>query len=510
MSPSRPKANTGLIILDLFLLMVAYFFMAWLKSGPQYLEGQYLIGFFVVVILWIINSFYLKKYHITKKEKPLYLFRTLIYPNLLTTAFVAFIIYAFGTTFFSRMMVFGTVGIATLLEMLFFGLFTYAIRSQIIDHANAFLEKPPTPLEKKRMAKAIVHSQFLETRRFLHEAIIDECGEKVADYIDKHSKLGDPGTLMLSTTTRFNVLKQQDDTFHTIINLKRVNDFQFINKFFESVNHKLLNNGLFIGFGETKNLRKRRILGKFPPVLNWIAYALVYIIKRVLPKFKPTQGIYFFLTRGQNKVLTRAEILGRLYSCGFEIVDDSFANGYFVFVAKRIKEPAFDMNPTYGPFVRLRRVGKDGKMINFYKLRTMHPYAEYLQDYIHKANDLQEGGKFKNDFRVSTLGKIFRALWIDELPMLYNWLKRDLKLVGVRPISEQYFNLYDKDLQELRIKSRPGLVPPFYADLPKTLEEIQDSERKYLEAYFEKPVRTDWKYFWKAFGNIVFRKARSA
>ena len=46
--------------------------------------------------------------------------------------------------------------------------------------------------------------------------------------------------------------------------------------------------------------------------------------------------------------------------------------------------------------------------------------------------------------------------------------------------------------------------------MPKTLEEIQDSERRYLNAYEKHPLRTDWWYFWKAVGNIVFRRARSS
>ena len=101
-------------------------------------------------------------------------------------------------------------------------------------------------------------------------------------------------------------------------------------------------------------------------------------------------------------------------------------------------------------------------------------------------------------------------LWIDELPMLINWLKGDLKMVGVRPLSEQYFKLYSPDLQKRRIQFKPGLVPPFYADMPKTLEEIMDSERRYLDAYEKSPFLTDCRYFWKAFVNIVFKNARSA
>ena len=84
-----------------------------------------------------------------------------------------------------------------------------------------------------------------------------------------------------------------------------------------------------------------------------------------------------------------------------------------------------------------------------------------------------------------------------------------MKLVGVRPLSNHFYNLYDEDLKQKRIKHLPGLIPPYYADLPKTLDEIQESERKYLEAYEKKPLCTDWKYFWKAMWNILIKKARS-
>ena len=149
-------------------------------------------------------------------------------------------------------------------------------------------------------------------------------------------------------------------------------------------------------------------------------------------------------------------------------------------------------------------------MIKVFKLRTMYPYAEYLQDYVHKKNNLENGGKFKNDFRIARSRAFLRRMWLDELPMLVNLFRGDLKLVGVRPISQHYFDLYSKELQEKRIKYRPGLVPPYYADMPETLEEIQESELRYLESYEKHPLRTQWRYFWKAFVNIVFKKARSA
>jgi lipopolysaccharide/colanic/teichoic acid biosynthesis glycosyltransferase len=102
-----------------------------------------------------------------------------------------------------------------------------------------------------------------------------------------------------------------------------------------------------------------------------------------------------------------------------------------------------------------------------------------------------------------------RKFWLDELPMLINLIKGDLKLFGVRPLSRQYFKLYTLELQKLRIKTKPGLIPPFYVDNPGTLEEIVSSELRYLRSYEKHPFRTDWKYFWKACFNILFRKYRS-
>jgi lipopolysaccharide/colanic/teichoic acid biosynthesis glycosyltransferase len=129
---------------------------------------------------------------------------------------------------------------------------------------------------------------------------------------------------------------------------------------------------------------------------------------------------------------------------------------------------------------------------------------------VYEQNKLQSGGKIKNDFRIAGSRAFLRKMWLDELPMLINLFRGDLKVVGVRPLSQHYYNLYSKELQEKRIKYRPGLVPPFYADMPKTLEEIQATEMRYLDAYEKYPVRTQWRYFWKAFYNIVFKKARSA
>jgi len=152
----------------------------------------------------------------------------------------------------------------------------------------------------------------------------------------------------------------------------------------------------------------------------------------------------------------------------------------------------------------------NGKIIKVYKIRTMNPYAEYLQSFVFKRNNLKENGKFQNDFRITSWGRFLRKYWIDEIPMIINLIKGDIKLVGVRPLSRHYYELYSNYLKELRLKFKPGLLPPFYADMPKSLEDIMESEKAYLEAYEKNPFKTDLKYFFKIVSNIILRKARSS
>ena len=339
--------------------------------------------------------------------------------------------------------------------------------------------------------------------------IDEESGVEVRKYIEKFSDLESSKTFLSSTSTRFNIVKLPFNKYSTIVNLKRVNCYRWVNKFFEAVNEKLPVGGLFINSVEVYTNRKARLLKKSPFPINRIHYLFDVVFTRLIPKLPGFKKVYFGITKGKNRVLSKAETFGRLYSCGFEIVDERFVDDKLFFVAKKVKKPVYDDNPTYGPLIRLKRHGKGGKLFNVYKLRTMHAYSEYLQEYIYERNDLQEGGKFKNDFRITTEGRFFRKTWLDEIPMFINVLKGDMKIVGIRPLSSHYFNLYSEELKKKRIKYKPGLVPPFYVDLPKTLDEIMASEMKYLDAYEKHPWRTDISYFFKAFYQIVFKRARS-
>jgi hypothetical protein len=333
---------------------------------------------------------------------------------------------------------------------------------------------------------------------------IKDIDPAITRYISKYLKDVD-NPIIFKTHLIFNIDILQNKV-QNIINIHRINDIRYINKFFETVNNKLIKGGIFIGCVETFEQRKKRIFKKFPAILAYPYYALDFIFKRAFPKICLTKKLYYSITHGRNRLLSLAETLGRLVSCGFKIMDYVEINNHTYFTVKKISEPLYDKTPSYGFLIKLKRVGKNGKIINVFKCRTMHPFSEFLQEYIFQSNYLKRGGKFDNDFRITAWGRIFRKYRLDEIPMLLNLIKGELKFFGVRPLSLQYYNMYEEEIRDRRIKYKPGLIPPFYADLPKTFREILDSERRYLDNFDLHPFKTDWKYFWKVMYNINIKQ----
>ena len=385
----------------------------------------------------------------------------------------------------------------------------------VFKHAYRYaLDADDKPIEApKRIPQAVLYpaQQIAESdKKALQEGILDFAEEKVLRYVEKNINLYSTNTFTLRSTDIYNIKKLPSYRFDAIVNFMPLNQIRGVNKLFTTVNDKLPDNGIWICCYEPQSVTKRNILKRFPPLIGWMYYIAFFCYKRVLPKLFMTSRLYFDITEGKNRVLSKAEVMGRLCYCGFEIIDERKKGDLNYVVARRKFRPEITARRLYGILVKLKRVGKNGRLFKVYKFRTMHPYSEFLQAYIYERYSLQEGGKFNHDIRVTTLGKFMRKYWMDELPMLINWLKGDMKLVGVRPISQHYFSLYSKELQEQRTRHKPGLLPPFYADMPKTLDEIQESEIRYLTMCEQRgTLVTDLVYFWKIVGTIVFKRARS-
>ncbi|MGD0711860.1 MAG: sugar transferase [Bacteroidales bacterium] len=501
--------STIVIIIDLFTLLLSFILIDLFKPLdlvsyiPDYFRPFGLL--LIIRILILLNN--QKKIQFAKDNELGWL---VIKVNFVSISVFAIIAYAFSA-FTSRIVIFGTVGLSFVVELIYVFILNIIYKIQVYDE-DYLQDNISRDITKKVPEEEDYHFADIfenDSTKVLHEIIAEETGESAYRFIRSKVNIASPETIIVSTITRFNILNQTAEHYKAIVNLKITNDIRYINKFFETVNDKLHNGGAFIGCSETNIQRRNRIYRQYPYGLKHLIFFADFIFQRVCPKLPGIKKIYFFITNGRRRPISKAEILGRLVSCGFEILSYKESDNLLFFHTRKIREPYYDDNPSYGPILKIKKIGKGGSLLNIYKIRTMHPYSEYLQEYVYKENDLQQGGKFKNDFRISPSGKILRKFWLDELPMLINYLKGDIKLFGVRPLSRHYFSLYPEDFQKIRINYKPGLVPPYYCDLPKSFPEIIESEKRYLQKFDKHPFITDFKYFFKAVFNILFKKVRS-
>ncbi|GAB5458896.1 MAG: hypothetical protein Hens3KO_19260 [Henriciella sp.] len=116
-----------------------------------------------------------------------------------------------------------------------------------------------------------------------------------------------------------------------------------------------------------------------------------------------------------------------------------------------------------GPaFYSQKRVGKDGRTFNFYKLRSMvvdsQAQLEALMARDPEARrEYTETHKLRNDPRITPIGKFIRKSSIDELPQLWNILIGDMSVVGPRPVEEFETYRYGDDYKHY-CSGAPGLT----------------------------------------------------
>ena len=97
------------------------------------------------------------------------------------------------------------------------------------------------------------------------------------------------------------------------------------------------------------------------------------------------------------------------------------------------------------PFFTQDRPGKNEKVFKIIKYKTMN-------------NNKDSNGKLLTDSeRLNSIGYFLRKYSLDELPQLINVLKRDMSLIGPRPLLVEYLPCYD-EIQKCRHNVRPGIT----------------------------------------------------
>lgn len=149
-------------------------------------------------------------------------------------------------------------------------------------------------------------------------------------------------------------------------------------------------------------------------------------------------------------------------------------------------------NKGAGALFYQKRPGKDGKIFKVIKFKTM-------------TDELDANGALLPDAeRLTKVGRFVRSTSIDELPQLINVLKGDMSLIGPRPLTPIYLQLFNKE-QARRMEVRPGITG---------WAQVNGRNHCKLSKKFEYDVwyvdhctlRTDVKILWLTVKNVLNRK----
>lgn len=147
-------------------------------------------------------------------------------------------------------------------------------------------------------------------------------------------------------------------------------------------------------------------------------------------------------------------------------------------------------------FFKQERPGKDCKIFNLYKFRTMTDEKD------------EEGRLLPDDIRLTKFGKLLRSTSLDELPELINIIKGDMSVVGPRPLLVSYLPLYNAH-QARRHEVRPGFTG--YAQVNGrnaiTWEEKFDKDVYYVDHI---SFLRDWRIIFQTVKTVIKREGISS
>ena len=154
----------------------------------------------------------------------------------------------------------------------------------------------------------------------------------------------------------------------------------------------------------------------------------------------------------------------------------------------------------HNPIYVSKRVGKNGKEFNFFKIRSMEPDAEKKKkDLIKEGLNETDGPAFKmkDDPRITKFGKFLRKTSLDELPQLMDVFLGKMSFIGPRPPLPEEVEKYT-EYQKHRLDVKGGLVCLW--QISKNRHQISFDEWVALDILYieNRSFGLDMKIFFKA------------
>lgn len=184
-----------------------------------------------------------------------------------------------------------------------------------------------------------------------------------------------------------------------------------------------------------------------------------------------------------------------------------------LFVAPKMKKAS------PGPlFFRQDRVGMNGRVFKFVKIRSMYLDAEERKKELMAQNRVADGMMFKMDFdpriignevlpdgtRKTGIGQFIRSTSLDVFPQFWNVLKGDMSLVGTRPPTVDEWEKYDPH-HRARLAMKPGITGLWQVSGRSEITDFEEVVRLDTDYIYNWSLMLDFKIIFKTFG-VLFQK----
>lgn len=162
-----------------------------------------------------------------------------------------------------------------------------------------------------------------------------------------------------------------------------------------------------------------------------------------------------------------------------------------LFIAIAIQTRAF-------PIYVQERVGRYGKPMKIFKLRSMVADSDNVEKYLNDEQLVQwrKERKVENDPRITPIGKFIRKTSIDEFANVLNVLAGQMSVIGPRPVSYEEMRWYSRD-EQAEVLSIRGGITGLWQSTSRNDATFESGERQAIELEYVKTASfgTDWRVF---------------
>lgn len=400
-----------LLIGDIFLMYAALLLTLALRYGDfSFLPGPqtriFLWHFSFIYLFWLLFLFVLDFYEIPPFKKVFDFFSNLI--------IFLFLAGALGVTYFYlRPQPIIAPKTILVLDVLIFGAFLCSWR--------------------------YLFSQVLRLQNFKEKIIIvgfrADLKELIPDFL---SRAG------YEISAFFNPQPSTDQKFNSISNFAKYGIISDISKLNDVVERESPSS-VVLAFNLHENEKLiQQIFSNLPLKLNFVSFTDFYESLTQKVPVGAINEIWFLenFSRVERKI---DQFFKRAFDVFFSLIGLLIIAIFFPFVALAIKIDSPD--PI---FYLQKRVGKDGKVFTIYKFRTMKVGAE------------KKGPQWASpdDPRITRVGRVLRATYLDEFPQFYNIFKGDISFVGPRPERPEFVEQLKKEIPyyDIRHLIKPGFT----------------------------------------------------